>query len=186
MVGSVAVVAGVFALQALSESQAETQRQAQSAQFKELLDRASREDPAAEYEVYRMYANGTRAPTSADEAQTWLRRAAEHGNADAQYELATALREGRDALQDYEEAFKWMQRAAAGGSPLAQYGLGLMFRDGIGTPPDPVKAYVHFNVAASRGLADAVLLRNSVMPKLTPEQLVAAQTEARRIAEAGR
>ncbi len=183
IVVTVTVVAGAFALHALTASQAETQRAADGAQFKELLDRASGGDPTAEYEVYRRYANGTREPTSRGEAQAWLQRSAEHGNADAQYELASAFRHGLDVLQDYERAFTWMQRAAEGGSSQAHYGLGLMYRDGIGTAADPVKAYVHLNVAAARGLADAAVLRNAIMGKLTPEQLVAAQAEARRVDE---
>jgi TPR repeat protein len=177
------VVAGAFALHALTASQVETQRAADGARFKELLDRAAGGDPTAEYEVYRMYSNGAREPTGPGEAQTWLQRSAEHGNADAQYELASAFRQGLDVLQDYERAFKWMQRAAEGGSSQAHYGLGVMYRDGIGTVADPVKAYVHLNVAAARGLPDAAVLRNAIMGKLTPEQLLAAQAEARRVDE---
>lgn len=177
-----AVVAGAFVLRVLADSQAQAQRETDSARFEQLLERA-KQDSAAAYEVYQHYANGKRAPAKPGEALEWLQRSADDGNADAQYELAIALREGHETLQDYQRAFAWMQRSAQNGNAQAHYALGVMHRDGIGTVADPVKAYVHFNVAAAQGFADAAVLRNSVRTKLTPEQLLAAQAESRRIVE---
>jgi hypothetical protein len=186
VIGVSAIVAGVFGLHSLSESVAKAEREDASVQFKQILERAKREDPAAEYELYRMYANGTVPAEGAGDASTWLQRSADHGNDNAQYELASAFRDGINVLQDYERAFKWMQRAAETGNPRAQFGLGVMYRDGIGTAQDQVKSYVYLNLAAAQGLPEAVAQRNAIMAKLTPEQLLAAQAEARAIAEARR
>src|SRR5208282_2106669 len=51
------------------------------------LQRAERGDPAAEYKLSHMYAHGNGVEGNKKTAQTWLERAAEHGNIDAQYEL---------------------------------------------------------------------------------------------------
>ena len=110
------VVAGAFALHALTASPVEGNAPPTAPGSSNCSIARQAEDPTAEYEVYRMYANGAPEPTGPGEAQTWLQRSAEHGNADAQYELASAFRQGLDVLQDYERAFKWMQRAAEGGS----------------------------------------------------------------------
>lgn len=180
---AIVIVAGSLGLHALDESAAEARRVAEAAQVSELIERARREDPAAEYELYHRYARGLDAPDPSFGAQELLQRSAEHGNADAQYELASALREGVGVVQDYARALKWMQSAAKGGNWQAHYSLGLMYRDGVGTAPDPVKAYIHLNVAAARGFPDAAALRNAVMAQLTPEQVLAAQAEARALAE---
>lgn len=184
-VGAIAIVAASMVFHALDESAAEAKRAADAAEVNDLIERARREDPAAQYELYRRYARGLDAPDASLGAQDLLVRSAEHGNADAQYELASALREGIGVVQDFARALKWMQAAAKNGNWQAHYSLGLMYRDGVGTPPDPVKAYVHLNVAAARGFPEAAALRNAVMVQLAPAQLLAAQAESRAIAEAG-
>ena len=176
-VGAIAIVAASMVFHALDESAAEAKRAADAVEVNDLVERARREDPVAQYELD--------APDASLGAQDLLVRSAEHGNADAQYELAAALREGIGVVQDYARALKWMQAAAKNGNWQAHYSLGLMYRDGVGTPPDPVKAYVHLNVAAARGFPEAAALRNAVMVQLAPAQLLAAQAESRAIAEAG-
>jgi len=147
----------------------------------DLLKLAENNDPNAEYEIAQIYGNGDGVPTSQQEEQKWLARAANHGNVQAQYEFGLALRDGRGTVQDYEEARKWMQLAAEGGNGPAQLALGLTYRTGLGTPINNVKAYVWLNVAAAQGVPGATAARDAVRPRLSPSELQEAQAEARRV-----
>ncbi len=117
------------------------------------------------------------------EAQAWLERAAQHGNAEAQYELGNAFREGMGVVQDYEHAMKWLQLAAASGNGDAQYALGQMHRAGMGVPADNVKAYMWFNLATAQDVAGASAQRDAVLRVLSPDEVLAAQAEARRLSQ---
>jgi len=150
-------------------------------QFEERIKLAEKGDPDAERDVATLYAHGYGVAKSEAEARRWLERAAEHGNLSAEYELGIALRDGRGALQDYEGATKWIQRAAEGGHAQAQYALGMMYRAGIGVPASNVKAYTWLNLAAARGVADAAVVRDSVLGHLSPLETIEAQGEARRL-----
>jgi TPR repeat protein len=130
-----------------------------------------------------MYAHGIGVPGNKKDAETWLERAAQHGNIDAQYELGNALREGLGMVQDYDGAAKWLGLAAANGNADAQYALGQMYRAGMGVPADNAKAYVWFNLAAAHDVAGAIAQRDAVLHVLTPAQVLEAQAEARRLSQ---
>jgi hypothetical protein len=149
----------------------------------ETFARAARDDPIAEYKVSQIYARGTGIAGNKKEAQAWLERSAQHGNPEAQYELGNALREGLGVVQDYERAVKWLQLAAASGSGDAQYALGQMHRAGMGVPADNVKAYMWFNLATAQDIAGAAAQRDSVLRILSPDQVLEAQVEARRLSQ---
>ena len=151
--------------------------------FADTRSRAERDNPVAEYKLSHMYAHGTGVARNKKEAQTWLERAAQHGNIDAQYELGNALREGFGVVQDYEGAAKWLEVAAVNGNADAQYALGQMHRAGMGVPADNVKAYVWFNLAAAQDVAGAIAQREAVLRVLTPAQVLEAQAEARRLSQ---
>ena len=149
----------------------------------ELLKLAAANDSTAEYELAKMYANGYGVQKSLREEQTWLERAARHGNVQAQYEYGVALRDGHGTVQDYEGARKWIQLAADNGNGQAQLALGLMYRTGLGIPIDNVKAYVWLNVAAAQGVPGAIGARDMVLPRLSPTELQEAQAKARKMGE---
>jgi len=145
---------------------------------------AEKRDPAAEYTLSQIYAQGDGVAKNSVQARGWLKRAAEHGNVEAQYDLGMALREGRDVVQDYQGAFKWLGLAAENGHTRAQFELGHMYRVGIGTPVDNVKAYTWFNLAAARGHEEADRARIMVLPLLSRADVIEAQKEALRWTEA--
>jgi TPR repeat protein len=185
-----AVVAGVAGTVAWNvgsvpqESRNDSERPAlNAASFADTRSRAERDNPVAEYKLSHMYAGGTGVARNKKEAQTWLERAAQHGNLDAQYELGNALREGFGVVQDYEGAAKWLELAAMNGNADAQYALGQMHRAGMGVPADNTKAYVWFNLAAAQDVAGAVAQREALLRVLTPAQALEAQTEARRLSQ---
>jgi hypothetical protein len=183
----VASVAGTVAWNvggAPQESRLDSERAKLNAgSFADTLTRAERDDPVAEYKLSRMYAGGTGVAGNKKAAQTWLERAARHGNVDAQYELGNALREGFGVVQDYEGAAKWLELAAVNGNADAQYALGQMHRSGMGVPADNAKAYVWFNLAAAQDVAGAIAQREAVLRVLTPSEVLEAQTEARRLSQ---
>jgi hypothetical protein len=152
--------------------------------FSDTVTLAERDDPVAEYKLSHMYAHGIGVAGNKKEAETWLERAAQHGNIDAQYELGNALREGFGMVQDYDGAAKWLGLAAMNGNADAQYALGQMYRAGMGVPADNAKAYVWFNLAAAHDVAGAIAQRDAVLRVLTPDQVLEAQAEARRLSQA--
>jgi TPR repeat protein len=186
-----AVLAGVAATVAWNvgsvqqESRSNLERATSSAaSFAETFGRAERDEPAAEFKLSRMYTLGTGVAADKSAAQTWLERAAQHGNTDAQYELGNALREGFGVVQDFESAAKWLQLAAEHGNADAQYALGQMYRAGMGVPADNAKAYMWFNLAAAHEVAGAAPQRDALLRVLTPDEILEAQAEARRLNQA--
>ena len=141
-------------------------------------------DPTEEYRIAHMYMSGSGASPDKKRALAWLELAASHGNIDAQFEYGNALREGFGVLQDHERAAKWLQMAAERGNADAQYALGQMYRAGMGVPVDNEKAYMWFNLAAAQELSGASVQRDAVLRMLTPAQVLDAQAEARRLADA--
>jgi hypothetical protein len=185
---ALAVVAGIVAWNVLGAPEEPRHERAQPmANIESLTDtikRAERDDPIAEYKLSNMYAHGSGVQANKTEAQTWLERAAAHGNIDAQYELGNALREGSGVVQDYERAAKWLELAAMSGHADAQYALGQMYRTGMGVPADNARAYLWFNLAAAQDVAGAVVLRDVVLRALTPATVLEVQAEARRLSKA--
>jgi len=153
------------------------------ARFAAAAKLAESNDPAAEYELARMYAQGDAVPQNAAEGKKWLERAAQHGNFDAQYALGMALKDGRGVVQDYERAVKWLQTAAEGGHGPAQFELGMVYRTGTGVPANNGKAYTWLNLAAAQGIAGAASARDGVLKLLSPADITEAQAVARRLSE---
>ena len=179
-----AIVAGIVAWNVVgSPEQPRRDPGVDAGSLSDTFTRAARDDPIAEYKLAQMYAHGTGVAGNKKEAQTWLERAAQHGSTEAQYELGNALREGVGVVQDYERAEKWLQLAAATGNGDAQYALGQMHRAGMGVPTDNVKAYMWFNLAAAQDIAGAAAQRDAVLRVLTPDQVLEAQAEARRLSQ---
>jgi TPR repeat protein len=147
------------------------------------MQRAQTNDRDAAYEVALMYLTGDGIAKSETEARKWLERAAEQGHIAAEYDLGIALREGRGAVQDYERAAKWIQRAAEHGHAEAQLVLGMMYRAGTGVPANNVKAYTWLNLAAAHGVSEATVVRDAVLSRLSQQEIVDAQAEARRLGE---
>lgn len=184
----VALVAGALSwnLRTLIEGPSSVPEQTAlpNGQFAEIMNRAQTSDPDAEHQISVMYAHGYGVAKNEAESRKWLERAAQHGNVAAEYEFGVALRDGRGAVQDYERAVGWIRSAAESGHGPAQFALGVMYRAGTGVPLDNVKAYTWLNLAAAHGVYDAAVVRDAVLGRLSPSEVIEAQAEARRLAEA--
>ena len=78
-----------------------------------------------------------------------------------------------------DEALAQWRAAADGGDRRAMLALGRLYAQGLGAPQDYLEAHKWFNLAASRGEAEALKERDALAAKMTPQQVQAAQALAR-------
>ena len=105
---------------------------------------------------------------------------AERGKAEVQTILGAMYYEGKGVPQDYAEAVKWYRKAAEQGEADAQHNLGLSHEQGLGVPRDYVEAYIWFSLAAIAGDQEAPEYRDRAAKLLSPDQMRAAQREAKK------
>ena len=104
-------------------------------------------DPAAQYDVALMYANGAGVTKNLEQALHWTRLAAEKGHVSAQYLLARAYQQGLGTDRDAVKALSWYQRAAKRGNEKATLKLATLFSE-----PQNEVAFMHAMDAAKAGL----------------------------------
>ncbi|MCY4443056.1 MAG: SUMF1/EgtB/PvdO family nonheme iron enzyme [Deltaproteobacteria bacterium] len=83
-----------------------------------------------------------------------------------------------DAGKPAEALAQW-RGAADAGDRRAMLALGRLYLKGLGAPQDYVLAHMWFNLAASRGEMAALKERDALAAKMTPQQVAAAQDQAR-------
>ena len=82
-----------------------------------------------------------------------------------------------DAGRHSEALHEW-QAAANAGDAKAMLALGRLYVQGLGAPQNYVQAHTWFNLAASRGEAEAVTERDALAGRMAPEQVAKAQDQA--------
>ena len=107
-------------------------------------------------------------------SESWLRKAADQGNADAQHLLGLTL-------SDDAESADWLARASAAGHDRAQLIYGQALVRGVGVARDVVRGYAWLNVAAARGVRQARAVRNETELTMTPQQIREAQALSREL-----
>jgi hypothetical protein len=132
----------------------------------------------AQFRLGMAYLKGEGVDRDQPTALKWIGKSAEQGYSEAQYTLGVMHHAGRGALQSFPLAFKWFELAAQQNHAEAQYSLGILYRNGQGVAVDKSKAYVWFNLAASQGHERAREARDSLLPALSAEQVLAAQRMA--------
>ena len=87
---------------------------------------------------------------------------------------------GQRALEagELDEALSQWLRAADEGDGRAMLALARLHREGRGMLQDYVEAHRWFNLAASKGVADAAKERDALSAQMTPAQIAAAQERA--------
>ncbi len=80
---------------------------------------------------------------------------------------------------DYDTALKEFRPLAEQGHAEAQYNLGVMYVQGQGVPKDYVLAHMWLNLAAGKGMKEAVKGRDFLRKLMTPDQIAEAQRLAR-------
>ena len=114
------------------------------------------------------------------EAHKWFDLAASLGQPAATKERdAVAAKMTSEQLAEARERTVAELRAAAQrGLPRAMLALGRLYVRGVGVVQDYVEAHKWFNLAASRGAAEAAGDRDAVAAKMTPVQVARAQERA--------
>ena len=138
----------------------------------------------AQLKLGSLYVEGDALPQNYRAGVEWLRRAADQGHSKALTDLAMLYYLGRGVPQNFPEAMRLFQAAAAQRNVIAQFRLAEIYSEGKGIPRDFVAAHVWANLAAAQGHREAIVLRDIVAAKITPEEIVEAQRQARQLIEA--
>ena len=114
-----------------------------------------------------------------DNAQAihWWGEAAKNGHSEAQLKLGWWLVKGGDVVKKDEAAgMNWLLMAANQGEPQALYEVGIGYWKGRGVKPDPIAAYMWFDLCSSEpGFDNAAVYRDEVAKSMTPEQVTQAK-----------
>jgi TPR repeat protein len=94
-------------------------------------------DADAQFNLGQAYKLGRGVPVDNAMAQSWYRKAALQGHAQAEANYGLALFE----YGKRDEALPWLEKSVARGEPRAQLVLGTMLYNGDGVPRDFVRAY---------------------------------------------
>jgi TPR repeat protein len=124
-----------------------------SSAARETRARAENGDAMAEFQLARMYFDGSGVPKDYGEAVRWYRKAAEQGYAKAQFDLGQMYRHGKGLQQDYGEAARWYRKGAEQGDPKAQSALAYAYCNGEGVPLDYTEAARWYRTAAEQSYA---------------------------------
>ncbi|MDA0706678.1 MAG: tetratricopeptide repeat protein [Proteobacteria bacterium] len=132
-------------------------------------------DPAAQFCVGRLYANGFGVTMDDALALQWYGAAAAQGHSEAQFNLAVFTENGWGVAMDSVEATKWYRLAAGQGFVQAQSTLAKNFQFGRGVDKDFVEAYKWYAVADQGGDFAAQTGLDEVAAEISPEQLAEAK-----------
>lgn len=128
-----------------------------------------------------LYDRGIGTPVNKDESLKWLKRSADLGYVPALYELGFMYDKGLGVQSDLVKAKKMYELAAAGGQLEALLALAGMYQEGRGAKLDRQEALSFYLAAADFGSPDGKAMADKLSAQLTPKQVSAAQTEAKRI-----
>ncbi|MEO7579171.1 MAG: tetratricopeptide repeat protein [Massilia sp.] len=148
--------------------------------LKEIAPLAQAGQADAQHLLGLMYYMGRGVARDYKLAMQWHRKAALQGKADAQYVVGAMYYTGNAVPQDHAQAAAWFRKAATQGHAEAQHALGLLYRyHQAGLPQDLVLAYMLFNLSAASGNANAAAQRDSLMRRMSEEQIDEGQALSR-------
>ncbi|MCI6199150.1 MAG: sel1 repeat family protein [Proteobacteria bacterium] len=99
------------------------------------------------------------------EAEKWLRKAAEQGNADGEYFLGMAYSFGNGVEIDFKKALELYRKAAAQGDTRAMSSVAEAYGSGNGVERDVQEELRWFRKACSAGSKNACGLLESITPE---------------------
>lgn len=118
---------------------------------KELIDKATKGDAAAQLSLYELYRTGrAEGGKNYEEAIKWLEKSAGSGNAKSQYILGSIYSNGSDGvIKNSQESAKWHELAVQNGNKDALFSTAMNYQYGWGVKHDPIKAYAYLLIAES-------------------------------------
>lgn len=132
--------------------------------------RAEAGEALAQFELAKLYLNGSGVERQRDTGAKWMRRAAEQGHAEAQASLAMLLMMPGPDGRSPEEAAGWMMKAAEQGNARAQGMYGAMLVRGTGLPRDARAGLDWLTRSAQADVAEAQGLLGVHLLKEHPER----------------
>ncbi len=112
-------------------------------------------DAEGDYKVGMMYLNGIGVTENAQEAFSWLLKAANAGNARAQFRLGVLYENGLGVDKNAVTSVEWFAKAAAQGITEAIYNVANAHRSGVGADRNYEKALALYKEAALKGFGPA-------------------------------
>ena len=142
-----------------------------------LLDRTRKALGAIAVGVLLLVTSGsiTSAQGDNNELIKMYRESAERGEAWAQNNLGVMYDNGEGVAEDDAEAVEWYRKAAEQGDAKAQSNLGVKYRDGQGVAQNYVVAHMWLDLARTQGNQNALKYMESLVTKMTKEQIAEAQ-----------
>lgn len=136
---------------------------------------AEQGDGKAQIALGWLYCSGSEVPQNYTEAVNWWRKAADQGFSSAQNSVGLMYYLGHGVPQSYDEAVKCFSKVAQQGHAMGQYNLGEAFESGQGVPRDDLAAYTWYSLAAQQAYSFAIIRRDNLSTRLTPEQIAEAR-----------
>ena len=143
-----------------------------------LMDAAEAGEPAAQYNLGRLYFAGQGVPQDAAAALHWYLRAAEQGYAAAQYQVGVWHESGWVVPVDGRQAAEWYRRAARQGHSGAMINLGFLYAMGRLIERDRVEAYMWFERVAATGRSAGRKARDWLVFVMPEAEFAEAQRRA--------
>lgn len=145
---------------------------------------AEKGDPAAQYYLGSLLAEGKGLAHDDAAAFRWFLRAANQGHAGAQYNVGASYAAGTGVAKSYADAAKWFRRAADQGMVFAQVNLGLLYAAGNGVPQDNIEALKWLELAfrklpAGGEAMDVAHAMQDVTAKMNRDQIDEARLRER-------
>jgi TPR repeat protein len=112
-------------------------------------------DTLAEFNLGRMYFDGTGVTKDFGESESWLRKSADKGDSHAEALLGSELVQGNNFPKDVDEGVQLMRKAAEAGNTNAAMVLGVWLIDGEKVPQDITGGMALLRKAAAEGNASA-------------------------------
>ncbi len=149
----------------------------------EWMPLAKQGDVRAQFNLGLMYYNGTGITQNYKRAVKWYIRSAEQGFAEAQNNLGVMYENGTGTPQNYKTAMKWYTLAAEQGHARAQNNLSVVYLQGEGVTENYIKAHMWANIARYNGSENTKELIETLVERMTQEQIAKAQDLAQECVE---
>jgi hypothetical protein len=156
-----------------------------SEEFSQIKKLAERGNPAAQGLLGNCYDEGDGVDKNRAEAIKWYIKSAEKGDPRAQVIVGDCYTKGSDGLpQSGKEAIKLYIKASAQGFGFASARLANIYKYGwFGTPVDYVESYAYFDICSDFKEAKFVADRDSLLIKMSPEQIEAGKKRSKELKE---
>lgn len=133
---------------------------------------ASKNMPAAQYRLAKLYESGQGVETDAVTARQLTEQAARGGNRIAMHDLALYYTDGKGGVdKDISEAVRWFKEAADRGVVDSQFNLAVLSESGQGMQQSFETAFFWYSIAARQGDQYAQKRVSLLKDNINPDQL---------------